>query len=157
MQHNRENSPVFGAVTPRFLFIALAEQTLGRILRSVREKCAEQPGLLSVNALKQTINIEPVHQSKLKARRSVLTILGEAFCSATFLEKQNNDLLSVSVHIRKKWEYYFSFPWSKLFMRLVALSFKLLFIFGKHSKRLFPLFAINLCTCWPFSLRRQSC
>ncbi len=98
MQHDGEKSPVLVQLHPVFCLLRWLNQTLGRIPRSVREKCAEQPGLLSVNALKQTINIGPVHQSKLKARRSVLTILGEAFCSATFLEKTRLFSLCFSPH-----------------------------------------------------------
>lgn len=65
--------------TPFLVCCAGWTKHLAGLPRSVRGKYAEQPGLLSVNALKHTLNSGPVLHSKLKARRSVLTIRREAF------------------------------------------------------------------------------
>lgn len=112
-RNKREDSAVLVLLHPISCLLRWPNQTLGRIPRSVREKCAEQPGLLSVDALKQTINTGPVLQSKLKARRSVLTILREAFCSSAAFSKKKRKkkeeekkkiqscLFSFSVHMRK--------------------------------------------------------
>lgn len=110
--------------TPFLVCCAGWTKHLAGLPRSVRGKYAEQPGLLSVNALKHTLNSGPVLHSKLKARRSVLTIRREAFfilhlCFIFFFFAPS----SVSVHTRKNWQMwpsviYFSFPLLKLFMGL---------------------------------------
>lgn len=69
---------------PIFCLLCSQNQTFGRNPRCVREKCAEQPGLLSVNALEQTINIGAIHKSKLKTKRSVLTVPGDTFYYSAF-------------------------------------------------------------------------
>lgn len=142
----RENVQFWCSYTPFFCLLRWLNQTLGKIPRSVREKCAEQPGLQSVNALKQTINTGPIHQSKLKARRSVLTIPGDAFCPSSlprFYKNKRPFLLRLGPRedeIANMCEGRFLggfYLWFQVKHCAVAQRFNVLFILGKHSRQFF--------------------
>lgn len=132
---------------------------VGRSPSSVRGKCARQPGPLSMNALERTLNGGTFFQVKHWINNSqshLFFIFSRLFYEARARStKGRNSKYDICHH--------FSFPFGGFFMsrslKNNALNNKGLSAFltyGKHSRD-YSDFMTDLCTCWPFSVMRQSC